>query len=222
MKINCNQPYNGSSTRDYDWYRFELPSAGTVQVSLTNEQHLGGSSWSVNLTDAEGDTIEGFDWEESSTSHEGTVIGLPAGTYAVRVYGNTRGHTYTLKVSTVSPTQTMYRLYNQSLKSIGWTYEGVGWVAPASGDPVYRLFNPYSDDHHYTMKADERDALKKLGWRDEGVGWYSGGSVPVLRQFNPYAVTATHNYTVSKEENDALVRIGWRAEGTGWFAVRAE
>ncbi|MDM8271099.1 hypothetical protein [Thermophilibacter provencensis] len=134
-------------------------------------------------------------------------------------------------------TITMYRLYNQytgehlytasaserdSLKSIGWTYEGVGWVAPATGDPVYRLFNPYSDDHHYTMKADERDALKRLGWRDEGVGWYSGGDVPVLRQFNPYAVTATHNYTVSREENDALVKIGWRAEGAGWYAVSAK
>ena len=133
-------------------------------------------------------------------------------------------------------TVTMYRLYNQytgehlytssaseknGLAEIGWTYEGVGWVAPASGDPVYRLFNRYNDDHHYTTSAKERDSLVAIGWTDEGVGWYSGGSVPVLRQFNPYAVTATHNYTTSKKENDALVKIGWRAEGTGWYAVSA-
>ena len=133
-------------------------------------------------------------------------------------------------------TVTMYRLYNRytgehlytsstserdTLRSIGWTYEGVGWVAPATGEPVYRLFNPYSDDHHYTTRADERDALKGIGWRDEGVGWYSGGSVPVLRQFNPYATTSTHNYTVSREENDKLVSLGWREEGTGWYAVSA-
>ena len=136
-------------------------------------------------------------------------------------------------------TRAMHRLYNRwtgehfytasdaeraRLVSVGWTYEGVGWVAPASGDKVYRLYNPYVDggDHHYTMDADEYEALEVLGWRQEGVGWRSGGSVKVYRQYNEYATTGTHNYTTSKAENDALVRLGWRAEGVGWYAVRAK
>ena len=75
----------------------------------------------------------------------------------------------------------MYRLYNpysgehfytsseserDTCVAVGWSYEGVGWYAPAtSSSPVYRLYNPYSGDHHYTMSASERDMLVALGWR---------------------------------------------------------
>lgn len=138
-------------------------------------------------------------------------------------------------------TQTMYRLYNpntgehfytasagerDSLSRIGWSYEGVGWIAPSSSKtPVYRLYNPYAPggDHHYTTSAGERDALVSLGWRAEGVGWYSDDSkrAPVYREYNPNARTGTHNYTTSKGENDSLVSHGWRGEGVGWYAVEA-
>ena len=82
----------------------------------------------------------------------------------------------------------MHRLYNQwtgehfytadenereSLVGVGWTYEGIGWHAPAEGDDVYRLYNSWvtGGDHHYTLDADERDALVSVGWTDEGTGW---------------------------------------------------
>ena len=109
-----------------------------------------------------------------------------------------------------------------SLTSVGWTYEGVGWVAPASGDEVYRLYNPFVEggDHHYTMDRHEYDALEDLGWKQEGVGWRSGGTVKVYRQYNPFATTGTHNYTTDKNENDALVELGWEAEGVGWYPLR--
>ena len=75
---------------------------------------------------------------------------------------------------------TMYRLYNRytgehfytsdvserdHLVSVGWSYEGVGWVAPVSGDPVYRLYNGHvrGGDHHYTTSASERDSLVRAG-----------------------------------------------------------
>ena len=112
----------------------------------------------------------------------------------------------------------------------GWIAEGVGWTAPASGAPVYRLYNPFAEggDHHYTISFDERVHLTSLGWRYEGVGWYSAsdsmgnpnpGAKPLYRQFNPYARTGTHNYTASKEENDHLVSVGWRKEGIGWYGL---
>ncbi len=135
--------------------------------------------------------------------------------------------------------QSMYRLYNKytgehfytasvkerdTLRSIGWNYEGTGWQAPVfTGAPVYRLYNKYvaGGDHHYTTNVSERDDLVKLGWICEGAGWYSAGSVPVYRQYNPYARTGTHNYTTSKTENDALVGQGWHTEDIGWQAVGA-
>lgn len=130
----------------------------------------------------------------------------------------------------------MYRLYNpnsgehfytanagerDNLTHTGWSYEGIGWVAPKSGKPVYRLYNRYSGDHHYTVNAGERNALVNVGWKYEGVGWYSGGSVPLYRQYNAKAKSGTHNYTTSKAENDQLVRAGWRAEGVGWYGIGA-
>ena len=136
-------------------------------------------------------------------------------------------------------TQAMHRLYNKwtgehfytasaterdSLVSVGWTSEGVGWVAPTEGDEVYRLYNPYvkGGDHHYTLDVNEYEALKEFGWNQEGVGWRSApksGGEPVYRQYNPYAETGTHNYTTDAHERDVLISLGWRNEGIGWYAV---
>ena len=92
-----------------------------------------------------------------------------------------------------------------------------------SNTPVYRLYNPYGGDHHYTLSAEERDWLVGLGWCYEGVGWYSDDArgVPLYRQYNPYATSGTHNYTTSKVENDMLVSVGWNAEGIGWYGVKS-
>lgn len=123
--------------------------------------------------------------------------------------------------------QEMYRMYNpnsgehfytansyerDNLKSLGWHYEGVGWVAPVkSSVPVYRLYNSNAGDHHYTMNSYERDMLVSKGWRYEGVGWYSADTTnefPLYRQYNPNAKAGAHNYTLNSNERDALVRAG--------------
>lgn len=135
----------------------------------------------------------------------------------------------------------MYRLYNQwtgehfytadggerdSLVSVGWTDEGVGWTAPSTGDEVHRLYNSYvpGGDHHYTLSTEERDALVEFGWKYEGVSWHSAdpkakNAVPLYRQYNPYATTGTHNYTADANENDTLVGLGWKEEGVAWYGI---
>ena len=134
--------------------------------------------------------------------------------------------------------QYMYRLYNpytgehfytasaferDANVRLGWNDEGLGWIAPDEGQPVYRLYNPYAPggDHHYTTSAVERDHLASVGWNDEGVGWSTAGEdgVALYRQYNPFAETGTHNYTTSKYENDELVKLGWNAEGVAWYGV---
>ena len=137
----------------------------------------------------------------------------------------------------VTNTSVLYRLYNpnsgehfytsnsaerNTLISVGWNDEGIGWFAPIhSNTPVYRLYNPYAGEHHYTMNTGERDALVAAGWNDEGIGWYSDDAerVPLYRQYNPNAYANNHNYTTSLAENDYLVAIGWRAEAIGWYGV---
>ena len=92
----------------------------------------------------------------------------------------------------------------------------------ANSVTMYRLYDRYTGEHFYTSDVSERDHLVSVGWSYEGVGWRSGGSVPVYRQYNPYARTGTHNYTADGSENDRLVSVGWRAEGVGWYAVSAK
>lgn len=135
-------------------------------------------------------------------------------------------------------TMQMYRMYNPNsgehfytkrstekddLVQAGWTYEGVGWIAPQSGDPVYRLYNPNAGDHHYTLDSQERNHLIECGWNDEGIGWYSpdpkGDVLPVYRAYNPNAKAGAHNFTIDRTEQNHICSAGWRDEGIAWYAL---
>ena len=210
--------------------------AGATVAQLADHDYTGSALRPVPTVTVGGKKlVQGTDF----TCTYANNVNVGTASVTIRGMGDYAGSlTRTFKI--VKPkTATMYRLYNRwtgehfytastterdSLKAGGWTYEGVGWIAPTSGDPVYRLYNPWVDggDHHYTTSAAEYNALAALGWRQEGVGWRSGGSVPLYRQYNKYATTGTHNYTPDKAENDALVAVGWKAEGIGWYAVRAK
>lgn len=81
--------------------------------------------------------------------------------------------------------------------------------------PVYRIYNPNSGEHFYTMNGYERDMLKGVGWRYEGIGWRSVLSgLEVYRLYNPN--TGEHFYTMNGNERNMLRGIGWRYEGIGW------
>ncbi len=137
----------------------------------------------------------------------------------------------------VIETEIMYRLYNPNsgehfytsdssekshLVSLGWNYEGIGWLAPKeSAIPVYRLYNAYGGEHHYTYDESEKDSLVAAGWTYEGIGWYSADeqSYPLYREYNPNAFANNHNYTTDVDEHNSLVSIGWRDEGYAWYGI---
>lgn len=108
-------------------------------------------------------------------------------------------------------------------KQQGWSYEGVGWIAPESGVPVYRVYNPVAGDHHYTMDTAERDRLVEAGWVDEGLCWYSDANeaVALYRDYNPNQFAWNHNYTADASEHGSLVDAGWKDEGIGWYGASA-
>lgn len=126
------------------------------------------------------------------------------------------------------------------LASIGWRDEGIAWYEPednmtnpvkgTTGDPIYRLYNPNSGDHHYTTNYKEANSLYRAGWSyDEAeiISGHPGGFydsqyynfIPVYRQYNPHAKTGAHNFTTSTSERNHLVKLGWRDEGVAWYAV---
>lgn len=54
--------------------------------------------------------------------------------------------------------------------------ETLGFIAPSplcGAVPIYRLYHPGSDDHFYTLSANERDnAINAIGYLDEGILGY--------------------------------------------------
>ncbi len=203
----------------------------------------GGSASSSAATAKEGETVtitvepkEGYD---AVVTVNGEVVDASSGSFDVTVTKD-----MDIKVTFVekeSETEvTMYRMYNpnsgehfytakaaerDALIVVGWTYEGIGWIAPKESEtPVYRLYNKNGGEHHYTVNAAEKDALVAAEWVDEGIGWYSDDAktAPVYREYNPNEFSCNHNYTTNKAEHDALVGMGWLDEGIAWYALRAK
>ena len=124
----------------------------------------------------------------------------------------------------------MYRLYNPNsgehfytanvaerdmLISVGWDYEGIGWIAPnMSNVPVYRLYNQYGGEHHYTTNVAERDALVAGGWNYEGIGWYSSEGIGWYTSTGTPLVT----YTDDDYAASVLMMAGWVPTGDGWYS----
>ncbi len=229
---SANQAISKRSVEFLHGMRVPVPLYGEAVVNegesflYTNGQWVDWSKYIAALPTVAGVPIPG--------------VTLPGDTYIDQFpIDNFSIKLYAAPTQASSETEALHRLYNpnsgehfytasdkerDSLTPLGWRYEGVGWIAPASSkSPVYRLYNPNAGDHHYTLSAQERDWLVGLGWRYEGVGWYSDDDkgTPVYRQYNPNAVVGTHNFTYSKAENDHLVSLGWRAEGIGWYGVKS-
>ena len=96
-----------------------------------------------------------------------------------------------------------------------WKYEGISWVAPSIGTPVYRLSHPGVNDHVYTADANEITTLcNKHGWYTDFSGrpaFYSGGSIPIYRLYDP--ARQQHLLTIDENEYNTLPQYGFRQEG---------
>jgi hypothetical protein len=92
------------------------------------------------------------------------------------------------------------------------------YAEDTSDASVWRLYNPNSGEHFYTISTGERDILASDGWLLEGVGWVApaSSSTPVYRLYNPNA--GDHHYTVDWNEMKHLVSVGWSYEGIGWYS----
>ena len=219
----------------------------TKTVKLTvkeNKQSITGSDYSMYVGDK---TPTASDFKASATDKDGEAVDVTAdfGGNDITKAGE---HEVTLRSSDDQAIKVkltvlvkddqitvMYRTYNPNngehfytqsiqeknvLLTAGWKDEGIGWYAPMSGDPVYRVYNPNVGDHHYTLSNDEKTYLVSQGWKDEGIGWFSGGDIPLYRQYNPNAKTGSHNFTTSINEKDSLIKVGWRDEGISWYSIR--
>lgn len=102
----------------------------------------------------------------------------------------------------------------------GWKSEDIKGKSTAAekGNPVYRVFNPITMEHLYTMDLNERKVLTtKQGWRDEGLVFFSGGRTALTRLYNKNAVAYNcHLLTSDENEIKTLTAQGWVNEGLSW------
>ena len=83
---------------------------------------------------------------------------------------------------------------NDSAPSIDWNFTDPYSLIPNPSDAstqattgktqaMYRLYNKWTGEHHYTAKTAERDTLINAKWSYEGIGWFAPttSSTPVYR-----------------------------------------
>jgi len=120
----------------------------------------------------------------------------------------------------------------------GWAPEGAVYQVMAgraeienvNGDgivdavPLYRLYNPFSFQHHWTMDLNEYNTLGSLGWSQEGIAQWvfaaeGAGTVPLYRLFLN-SQGGLHLWTTDANERDTLVSsAGWTYEGIAAYVI---
>lgn len=84
--------------------------------------------------------------------------------------------------------------------------------------PMYRLYNPYTQEHLLTGSASEKDQLLSVGWHFDGIAWNAPSrGIPVYRLYNPF--DDWHTYSMSQDEIDMLVPLGWQVDGIICYSV---
>lgn len=100
----------------------------------------------------------------------------------------------------------------------------VGSIGAASEDKsdtcmLYRLYNPYTHEHLFTIDKQEKENCAAHGWRDEG----AVGKVlkekgkEVYRLYNPY--TGEHHFTTDVHEVELRSKEGWVNEGVQFHSA---
>ena len=82
--IALGQDYTGSVKNGAQYYTFKLAKDGNVKVSMNKHK---ASSWFVEVKNAKGESLKGFETEcgANVSGNEEREIGLPAGTYYIKI-----------------------------------------------------------------------------------------------------------------------------------------
>lgn len=82
---------------------------------------------------------------------------------------------------------------------------------------VYRMYNPNSGEHIFTIHLAEANHLNRLGYEYEGVAWRSSDSGwSVYRFYN--RSSGVHMYTSDMNEIRSLKKSGWEDEGIAFLS----
>jgi len=87
---------------------------------------------------------------------------------------------------------------------------------------MYRLYNPWTGEHLFTISPKEKDNDVAAGWTFEGTvgkALLEKGD-PVYRLLNP--TTGEHHYTMAQDEVKNCVAAGWKDEGVVFYSAKKD
>lgn len=135
----------------------------TVAMRLYNP-YTGEHLFSENGHEVQNLSANGWNFEQFAWKGEGDA-------HVYRLYspwGRGGDHHYTIDKTEVE----------KCIQS-GWSLDEGATLTVSSTQkegylPVYRLYNPYEQDHYHHFTTDRNEANARIadGWRDEGVAWY--------------------------------------------------
>lgn len=116
--INVNKDFYGSlcSSDDVDWYQFTLSNAGYISLSFEHDYiESSGGYWKAYLYNSGQVWLTSYSFAGSKTSYAQGNIGLPAGTYYLKIQHDTyySGYDYNIKIN-YSPSNVWETEFNDS------------------------------------------------------------------------------------------------------------
>lgn len=163
----------------------------------------------ANVTPQPGDIVV-YDWDATKDGDHIGIIEQVKGNIVTAIEGNMSG-------TTVNG-QYLGKVGRREF-SKGWS-RVTGYARPKyeAANAVFRLYNPKSGDHFFTINPVEAYNADTYGaYNDEGIGFYAPKTGKVVyRVYNQF--TGEHFYTASASEKNSLCRAGWRSEGTAFLS----
>lgn len=137
-------------------------------------------------------------------------LSFQSGEHYAFVIGVTKGTVFTAECNYDNPCKIRW--------DGAYSTNNINAVWHGGGNPLYRVYNPNSGEHHYTTDTAERNYLIGVGWADEGISFTAAPKdcQPVYRVYN--ANTGDHHYTIDDNEKKYLISVGWKDEGIGWYS----
>lgn len=178
---------------------------GTNQAYMAAYIEPGASGfYSINLTTGAATLVAAFPQGTQVTS-----LALTQDTHIVRMfrsYNNSPDdHFYTTSEAEFRNSVNAYNYVDEASGRSGF---GV-WQGPTfNASNVYRVYNPFSGIHYYTMNADERSGLLNIGFQDEGTMGYmyktqQPGTTEIYHLYNQKS--GGHLFTESLATAQAIV-----------------
>ncbi|WNB92513.1 pre-peptidase C-terminal domain-containing protein [Bacillus sp. NEB1478] len=159
VQIQLNKTYYGTVTDYYDedYYKFTLTSPGNVTLSLKNQ---ADAEWYAKIQDINGNIYEDLytDNSELVSGYSETQVGLPAGTYYIRVKNeyNAYGKQYQFKTSFTS-SNNYEKEFNDSItfaNPINLNESYKGGIRDYYDADFYKITLPKDGNIQLTMKQE--------------------------------------------------------------------